>query len=170
MKNELDAARREFVSFVTSFEYADRFGSPDTEARSNTAPLELSGLTSFAVPTKKTNPVGHTVYTQFDYNLGRPVNSEDVNGIVASGYFDDDLDRPTQIRRAVATAVTNQTSFSYDDVHRIVTTTSDLNNNNDNLLVSKVLYDGLGRITESRQYEGGANYIATKRPISWKRG
>jgi RHS repeat-associated protein len=157
-------ARSTVSNFIlSSFEYDDRFGSPDTEARSNTAQPELSGLTSFAVPTKITNPAGHTVYTQFDYYLGRPVNSEDANGIVASGYFDDDLDRPTQIRRGIATAVANQTSFSYDDVTRIVTTTSDLNNNNDNRLVSKVLYDGLGRITESRQYEGGSNYVVTKR-------
>jgi RHS repeat-associated protein len=44
----------------------------------------------------------------------------------------------------------------------VITTSSDLNNNDDNLLTSKLLYDGLGRTTESRQYEGGTNYIATQ--------
>ena len=147
---------------VTKFEYDDRFGSPDIEARSNTVPSELTGLVAFAVPTKITNPLGHTAYTQFDYYLGRPVNSEDANGIVAAAYFDDALDRPTQIRRAAGTAVTNQSSFNYDDVNRVVTTTRDLNSNNDNLLVSKLLYDGLGRTSETRQYEAGGNYIVTE--------
>src|SRR5688500_240524 len=131
-----------------------------TEMRANVPPYELSGQTSFAFVTKVTNALGHISYAQFDYYLGRAVDGEDTNGIVASGYFNDVLDRPTQLRRAAGTAVTNQSTFSYDDVNRIITTTSDLNNNNDNLLVSKVLYDGLGRVTESRRYEGGANYIA----------
>lgn len=147
---------------VTTIEYNDRFGSPDTEARSNTVPTELSGFSSFAFPTKVTNALGHTAYTQFDYYLGRPVNGEDANGIVAAGYFNDVLDRPTQVRRAAGTAVTNQSTFSYDDANRVITTTSDLNANNDNLLVSKALYDGLGRTMESRQYEGGTNYIASQ--------
>lgn len=97
---------------VTTIEYDDRFGSPDTDARSNTVPSELSGFTSFAVPTKVINPLGHAAYTQYDYYLGRAVNSEDVNGVVAAGYFNDALDRPTQVRRAIGTAVTNQTTFS----------------------------------------------------------
>ncbi|HKG97104.1 MAG TPA: hypothetical protein VKA97_04795, partial [Pyrinomonadaceae bacterium] len=54
------------------------------------------------------------------------------------------------------------TTFSYDDSNRVVTTTSDLNVNNDNVLTSKMLYDGLGRTTETRQYEGGTNYIASQ--------
>ena len=54
----------------------------------------------------------------------------------------------------------NQTTFAYDDDNRVITTSSDRDTNNDNLLVSKVLYDRLGRTIESRQYEGGSNYIA----------
>lgn len=147
---------------ATTFEFADRFGAPDGDARANAPPSELTGQTSFAFATKITNALGHITYTQFDYFLGQPIDGEDTNGIVASGYFNDALDRPTQVRRAVGTAVANQSAFSYDDVNRIVTTTSDLNANNDNLLVSKVVYDGLGRTSESRQYEGGTNYIATQ--------
>ncbi|HSE26262.1 MAG TPA: hypothetical protein VLB68_31630 [Pyrinomonadaceae bacterium] len=52
---------------------------------------------------------------------------------------------------AVGTLAANQTTFSYDLVNRITTTTSDLNTNNDNGLISKMLYDGLGRTTETRQ-------------------
>ena len=92
--------------------------------------------------------MGHVTWVQFDFNLGRPVDAEDANGIVASGYYDDSLDRPTQIKRAVVTAVENQTTFTYDDTNRIITTTRDRDANNDNLLVSKLLYDQLGRTSE----------------------
>ena len=44
--------------------------------------------------------------------------------------------------------------------HREITTSSDRDANNDNILVSKVLYDPLGRTIESRQYEGGSYFIA----------
>ncbi len=77
-------------------------------------------------------------------------------------FYSDALDRPTQVRRAVGTTLQNQTTFAYDDVNRVITTTSDRDANNDNLLVSKVLYDLLGRTIETRQYEGGSNYIAVQ--------
>jgi hypothetical protein len=88
-----------------------------------------------------TNAAGHISYAQFDYYLGRPVNGEDPNGIVASGSYNDSLDRPTQIKRAVGSGAENQTTFEYDDTNRIVTTKSDLNTNNDQALISKVVYD-----------------------------
>ncbi len=51
---------------------------------------------------------------------------------------------------------------SYDDANRIITTSTDLDNFGDNIIVSKKLYDGLGRTREARQYEGGSNYIAVQ--------
>ena len=146
--------------FTVSAEYADRFGSPDGEARSNTTPSDLGGLTSYAFATKLTNALGHTAYVQFDYNLGNPVDSEDPNGTVTSGYFNEALDRPTQVRRAVGAAIQNQTTFTYDDANRVITTSKDQATNNDNVLVAQLLYDKLGRTVEERQYEGGTNYIA----------
>jgi YD repeat-containing protein len=147
---------------VASFEYDDRFGTPDTEARANSVPSELTGFASFAFPTKAINALGHTAYAQFDYYLGRAVNGEDANGIVSAGYFNDSLDRPTQIRRAVGTSVTSRSTFSYDDLNRVITTTTDVNSNNDDLLVRKLLYDGLGRTSEARLYEGGTNYVVAE--------
>jgi YD repeat-containing protein len=101
-------------------------------------------------------------FVQFDYYLGRPVDAEDVNGIVASGYYDDVLDRPTQVKRAVGTSAANHSTFAYDDTNRIITTTADINTNNDGGLVTKLLYDMMGRTIETREYEGGTNYIATQ--------
>lgn len=149
-------------NIATTIEYDDRFGAPDNEARSNIAPSELSGFTSFALPTKVTNALGHTTYAQFDYYLGQAVNGEDANGVVASGSFDDSLDRPKQIRRAVGATDENQTTFAYDDTARVVTVSSDRDVVNDNLLVSKVEYDQLGRTITQSQYEGGGSYLVTK--------
>ncbi len=148
--------------YRTKLFYDDVFGAPDGNARLNTAPLELAGAASYALLTKITNALNQSVYAQFDYYLSKPVDAEDANGVVASGYFNDSLDRPTQIRRAVNTALQNQTTFAYDDFNRVITTSSDQTTNNDNALVSNVLYDLMGRTVETRQYEGGANYIAVQ--------
>jgi RHS repeat-associated protein len=150
--------------YATTFDFADNFGAPDSEAESNTAPSELStpGQVSYAFARKVTNAKNQVVWMQFDYYLGKPVNAEDANGIVASGYYDDVLDRPTQVKRAVGVSgVENQTTFAYDDANRTVTTTSDQDSTH--LRTSKALYDQLGRTTESRQYETSSNYIVTKR-------
>jgi RHS repeat-associated protein len=150
---------------ATTMEYDDRFGAPDGEARSNSAPSELAGLTSYAFATKVTNALGQVAYGQFDYYLGRPVDGEDGNGVVSSGYYNDSLDRPTQVVRAANqdSSVKSQTTFSYDDTNHIVTSTSDQNTFNDpNPPKSQVVYDGMGRTIESRQYEGGTNYIAVQ--------
>jgi len=149
--------------YATNFYFSDCFGAPNGNAQSNTGPSELSGGSSYAFATSVTNAKSQTVHVQFDYYLGKPVDAEDANGIVSSGYYDDALDRPTQIKKAVGvTGVESHTTFAYDDPNRTVTTTSDLSSNNDNTLVSKVLYDQAGRVTERRQYEGGTNYIVTK--------
>jgi RHS repeat-associated protein len=150
---------------ATSFDFTDRFGAPDGDAESNTAPTELStpGKVSYAFATKVTNALSQIAYAQFDYYLGKPVNGEDANGVVSSGYYDDLLDRPTKVIRDYNNlSAKSQTLFSYDDANRTVTTTSDLTSNTDGLLVGKALYDGLGRTTESRQYEGSSHYIAVQ--------
>lgn len=149
---------------ATELFYADCFGGPDGNARVNSAPLELSGpgVASFAFPTSIKNPLNHWTYSQFDFYLSQPVDGEDANGIVASGSYGDSLDRPTQIRRAAETGVTNQTTFSYDDTSRVITTSSDRDDDNDNMLVSSVVYDQMGRTIETRQYVAGSNYIATQ--------
>jgi RHS repeat-associated protein len=150
--------------YTSEFYYNDCFGTPNGEAETSTDPTELGSVTkSFAYATQVKNALNQWIYAQFDYYLGRVVDAKDVNGIVASGYYDDLLDRPTQIKRAVGTTAASQTLFSYDDdADRTITVTSDLNTNTDGLLINKLLYDQMGRTIETRQYEGGGNYISTK--------
>ncbi|HJP91658.1 MAG TPA: RHS repeat-associated core domain-containing protein [Pyrinomonadaceae bacterium] len=146
---------------ATIIEYDDRYGTPDGEATSNPGPTDLGSLTSYGFATR-INRQGQITIGQFDYYLGRLVDIQDINSIVASVYYDDGLDRPTQIKRAVSTGAASHTVFAYDDTARKITTTTDLNNNNDGGLVTKVLYDQMGRTTETQQYEGGSNYISAQ--------
>jgi RHS repeat-associated protein len=149
--------------YGTDLFYTDCFGAPDGEAQTSTDPTELGSVTkTFAYATQVRNALNQSMYVQFDYYLGRAVDAKDANGIVASGYYDDLLDRPTQVKRAVGTSAESHSVFSYDDTNHTVTTTSDLNSNNDGLLIGQLLYDQMGRTIETRQYEGGTNYIATQ--------
>jgi RHS repeat-associated protein len=145
--------------FPTDFEYSDRFGIPDDEARSNAGPPELAGGFTYAFPTRVTNALGQTAYTQYDYYLAKPVNTEDANGVVSSVAYNDALGRPTQgiqARYVVGVgmpAMRRQTTFVYDDANRVITTTGDLNTFNDNALTSKSYYDSLGRARRSAARE-----------------
>jgi YD repeat-containing protein len=152
--------------YPTTLDYSDRYGSPNGEARSNTSPTPLSSQnqSSYAYSTVATNALGHTAYAKFDYYLGQPIDAEDANGIVSSAYYNDDLDRPKQVIRAVngGVDVKSQTTISYDDINHVVTTTSDQSNYGDNLLKNEVVYDTLGRTTETRQYETVSSYLAVR--------
>lgn len=149
----------------TATEYDDRFGSPDGNARANSSAGELGSLSTFAFPTKTTNAMGHISYTQRDYYLGVPIDMEDANGIVSTASCGTDLlDRPRWLIRDFngGTTTKSQTNFVYDDVARSITTTRDQTTFNDEVLKSEVLYDGFGRTTETRQYEGVGAFTAVR--------
>lgn len=136
----------------TTFAFDDRFGAPNGNAQANTPPTELAGSSAFALPTLVTNALNETVYTQYDYYLGKPVDVEDVNGVIASYSYSDPLDRLTQWIRAASSADSSQISFAYDPANRMITSTNDLNSYNDNAVKSEIVYDGLGRTKETRLY------------------
>lgn len=153
----------------TVIKYEDRFGTLNdmNEARGNVAPPELItpagvALTSFAFPTYSLNSEGQETYRQYDYHTGALVNSEDANHVVSSITYQDALDRPKQSVRAVGTDQANQATVEYLDSIRTVRTTSDLTSYDDNLLKTEVVYDGMGRTTESRSYEDATAYIKTQ--------
>jgi len=149
--------------YISTIDYSDRFGTPDGEARSNTAPAQLNGQSTFAFPTSGTNALNWTVgYTQFDYFNGTVVNTEDANGVISKLLYNDPIERPTQSVTAVGTALEMQSNIIYDDANRRIEIKSDLNALNDNLIKSESFYDGLGRTIESRRYEADGGYIATK--------
>jgi len=61
--------------------------------------LSTPGKTSYALLTSATNALNQTAYAQYDFYSGKSVDGEDANGVVASGYYDDALDRPTKVIR-----------------------------------------------------------------------
>jgi RHS repeat-associated protein len=147
----------------TTLDFSDRFGTPDGSARNNIQnPQELGALATYAFASSTTNALSHTTYTQRDYYTGNPVDGEDPNQTVASAFYNDLLDRPTQvIRGANNTALKTQTSFAYNDASHVITTTIDQTAYGDNRLKSQIVYDGLGRTIETRQYETATAYIVT---------
>ena len=140
--------------------YYDNFGAPNAEARTNSAPGQLNGNSTFAFATSATNPTGWTIYAQFDYFTGAMVDAEDIHGNVSSSFYNDALDRPTQSILANNTGLKQQTSIVYDDANRRIQSTSDLFNYGDNLAKSESFYDGLGRTFESRNYRDGTYVIS----------
>jgi YD repeat-containing protein len=154
------------LSIKTTFSYADAFCNASTCGGTfipNTYALP-SGTTS-PVP----DPTGQygattslTTSSVYDFWTGQVTSFTDANNQKTEAHYNDQLDRPTQVIRAVGTLVVNQSTFSYDDVAGIVTTTADLNSYGDNILKSQTLYDGLGRVIETRKYETAADYIVTQ--------
>jgi len=50
------------------------------------------------MPTSVTNAANQTSSLQYDFYLGRPVDAQDANGTIYTGYSDNDtLDRPTKV-------------------------------------------------------------------------
>jgi RHS repeat-associated protein len=146
--------------YISTVDYADRFGSPDGEARSSITPSQISGKQTFAFATSATNTSGWTSYAQYDYYTGASVDGEDINGNVSSAFYNDALDRPTQVIGANNRAsLRSQKTFAYDDTNRKVTVTADLFAFGDNLAKTESFYDKLGRTTETRDYEAN-NYVA----------
>jgi YD repeat-containing protein len=146
--------------FKTDFDFIDCFGLPDDDARSNSGAPELAGGFSYAFPTKVTNALDHMAYIQYDYYIGRPVNSENANGVVSSVTYNDALDRPTQgiqarnVRDSGVPVERRQTTIAYDDSNHVITMTSDRDTFDDNILTSKSYYDGLGRTRRGAVREG----------------
>jgi RHS repeat-associated protein len=156
----------------TLFDYNDRYGTPDGDARSNSAPSELGeNRFTYAYPTGVVvawnNPQFALVtQTQYDYYTGKPVDIEDPNKFTQSIYYEDALDRSTKIIRAVGTSYAAHTRYIYNDSAvavdgnpaRSIRTISDKTSNGESDsgdgLKSLVLYDGLGRARRSAVYEG----------------
>jgi len=104
-----------------------------------------------------------TTTTEFDLATGLITAQVDENGQRTSFGYNDPLNRLKQVIRAETDPqAKSQTTYNYNDTARTLTVTTDLNLFNDNTLKTMVVFDGLGRATETRAYESATNYIATK--------
>jgi RHS repeat-associated protein len=114
---------------------------------------------SYAYLTSASNAIGHTTTLKYDYHTGLVVEAVDPNGTIARKEYSDPFDRPTRSISAYGTSTQNQQMSQYDDANRRVIRTSDLSVYGDNILKSEILYDGLGRVVESRKYEDATSYV-----------
>jgi len=150
--------------YSTNLYYSDRFGSPDAEARANSAPFDLAGQISYAFVTQVVNALNHTSYAQFDYYTGKVVDFEDQNGTVTSDHYSDALDRPTQVIIGAnrGDPYRSRTLFTYSDSMKKITTNSDLSSYQDGQITTDLTYDGLGRTIETRKYVGTGWIVTSK--------
>ncbi len=143
------------------------------DGNNNQTEISYSSIYHYAYPTQTTSaipdPTGqHGSNTPlistsvYDLATGLVTSTTDANGVVSNVQYNDQLNRPTKAIIAVGTAAQAQTTIEYDDANRLVTTTTDQSSYNDNALKSQVVFDGLGRTTESRQYEGATNYVVVR--------
>ena len=143
------------------------------DAKGNQSQIEYSSDYVYAYPTLTRTPVpdpsgqhGSTTALVstgvFDFDTGLVTSTNDANNITTTFEYNDVLNRLTRAVHASGTPAQSQTSITYDDTNRTITTTSDQSVYNDNVLKAQTIYDGLGRTIESRQYEGGSNYIVAQ--------
>ena len=152
-----------------------------TDPRGTTTTLDYAdsgtgGGSTFAFPTEVVRAanrgnLARTFFASYDYSLGamtklvdeqsvvNPVDDSD--DIITTFTYSDSLDRLTEASEGGI----RKTTFSYNDAgpNPKVTTATDQINFNDQNLVSRIVFDGLGRELRTVQEEGGTACIATIR-------
>ena len=100
---------------------------------------------------------------EYDLSTGLETATVDQNSQRTTFSYNDPLNRLKQVINAESdpTAKT-QISYTYDDVARTVTTTRDLDAFNDNVLKVVTVYDGFGRVQETRNYETVSFFITVQ--------
>ena len=92
----------------------------------------------------------------YDYNTGKLISLKDENSAVTTYSYSDPLNRITQIVHSDG----GQTNVTYPSPTHIIVY-RDQNAFADQAIHSESYYDGLGRLTESDQYESSSTYIST---------
>jgi hypothetical protein len=123
-----------------------------------------------------TNALNQSTTSGYDYFLGQVTGRTDLyaggtpsplTALVTyggPGGTADLLDRPSQVVSGSGTTAQTSTTYTYCVPNcNTVTTASDLNSSGDQQIKNVTIYDGLGRVSESQQYECGSGYISQKR-------
>lgn len=174
VKNWYDASNSN--SFIQSHVQFDQCGNPRKtwDANGNYSEMEYWSynnsygfpiLTRNAVPDSSGSHGSSTALVStktFEFATGLRLSSTDPNGMASMFEYSDYLDRLTRQTSGAGTSLQNQTTITYADATHQVTVTSDLWTLNDNLVKRVTVFDGLGRSTESREYEPNGNYHAVQ--------
>jgi RHS repeat-associated protein len=165
-------------SFLQSHTQFDQLGNarklwePRDTTLNNPTQIDYSVTYQFAFPTLNTSPdpdrtantngprTPLTTSLTYDFSTGLTTSTTDPNNVTSTVEYNDPLERPTRTISGANTSIQNQTTINYDDASHLITTTSDQDFFNDNVLMSQMDYDGFGRTIETRAFEGGMSYIA----------
>jgi RHS repeat-associated protein len=128
---------------TTSYSYADSYSDGNNGRNTN------------AHVTQVTNALNQSQRIQYDYGTGKPTLVTDANGASTAYSYNDPLDRLTQVTYPNG----GHTYYSYPSPTD-VRAARDQNSPGDTALQSEILYDGLGRESETRQYESGGTYVS----------
>ncbi len=110
---------------------------------------------------KRTNALNQSVKWQYEYNSGKPVEYTDANLVNTAYAYDDLFDRLTQIRKAAGVqGLESQTNVAYSSPTD-VNVYNDQKSTGDQALHAESIYDGFGRLKESRTWESSTTYIST---------
>ena len=115
---------------------------------------------TYAHATQQTNALTQVTTAQYDLGTGKITSVTDPNSVTTTYAYNDPLDRPTQVIAGSGTSVETRTAFTYPSTTQ-VTQKQDQNTAGDGLLRTDTLYDKLGRLTETRNYETVSQYIST---------
>jgi len=164
-------------TYLTTHTQYDQCGSvrktwdANDTSLSNPTQLDYSDTYQRAYATTQTSPdpdgagprLPLTNSIEYDFSTGLVTAAIDPNSQRTTYAYNDSMNRLTQsIRAATDTSAKTQTTYAYDDVARTLTTTSDLNNYNDNLVKTVAFFDGMGRLQELRNYEDSTKYISVQ--------
>jgi YD repeat-containing protein len=132
--------------------------SGGTPPRFRTQTTTGTGKTAISIgfPTVIINVLNQQTTVQYDYGPGKPTLTVDANGARTSYVYSDPLDRVTE----AVFPTGGTTNYVYPSSTE-VDSYQDQNTVGDRALRTQTLYDGLGRISESRGYESSTGYIAT---------
>lgn len=160
-------------AFLQTHAQYDQFGNvrKEWDARQNLTLTDFSSTYFFAYPTQVTSPdpdgagpaTALVTQTEYDFTTGRTAATIDSNNQRTTFAYNDPLNRIRQVVRASNdTAAKTQTTFTYDDANRTVTTTKDLTAFEDNVIKEAKVFDAVGRLAEHRQYDTPTTYITVK--------
>ena len=112
----------------------------------------------YAFPTKTVNALSQSQTAGYDYNIGKPSYTTDLNGNQTTYAYSDGLDRLTSVTNPDG----GHQSYSYPTTTEVdAYQDQDSAHTGTNGLHTQTLYDGLGRSIESRTYESTSGYIST---------
>jgi YD repeat-containing protein len=127
-------------------------GSPGNSCALQTSGTSYKGLNSSGNPLNTPSGTALASNATYDYYLGKPLSTTDINGNVTHYSFADSLSRLTQAIRPDG----SQTNYQYTDTAGAVKVSShsDLNAVADQVLYTEDDYDGLGRKTKTQAPSG----------------